>query len=89
VAPLDKQTILQSVVKTGRLVVVEPANKTNGAAAEIAAIVAEEAFGSLKGPILRVTTPDVQIPYSAVMEKPLYPNKEKIVAAVRRQLGAR
>jgi pyruvate dehydrogenase E1 component beta subunit len=88
-APFDKHTVLQSVAKTGRLVVVEPANKTNGAAAEIAAIVAEEAFGSLKDPILRVTTPDVHIPYSAVMEKPLYPNKEKIVAAVRRQVRVR
>jgi len=88
-APLDKQTILQSVAKTRRLVLAEPANKTNGAAAEIAAIVAEEAFGSLKAAVLRVATPDVHIPYSAVMEKPLYPSKEKIVAAVRRQLAVR
>ncbi|MFI5394122.1 MAG: thiamine pyrophosphate-dependent enzyme [Candidatus Binatia bacterium] len=85
--PLDKRTIFASVAKTGRLVLVEVANKTNGAAAEIAAIVAEEAFGSLKAPILRVATPDVHIPFSPVMEKPLYPNKDKIVAAVRRQLG--
>lgn len=84
--PLDKPTILGSVAKTGRLVLVELANKTNGAAAEIAAIVAEEGFSSLKAPIIRVTTPDVHIPFSPVMEKPLYPDKEKIVAAVRRQL---
>jgi 2-oxoisovalerate dehydrogenase E1 component len=88
-APLDTRTILQSVAKTGRLVLVEPANKTLGAAAEIAAFVAEEAFSCLKGPVCRVTTPDVQIPFSPVMEKPLYPNREKIVAAVRRQLGGR
>jgi pyruvate/2-oxoglutarate/acetoin dehydrogenase E1 component len=86
---LDTRTILQSVAKTGRLVLVEPANKTLGAAAEIAAFVAEEAFSTLKGPVCRVTTPDVQIPFSPVMEKPLYPNREKIVAAVRRQLGGR
>jgi pyruvate dehydrogenase E1 component beta subunit len=63
------------------------ANKTNGAAAEIAAVVAEEAFDSLRAPILRVATPDVHIPFSPALEKPLYPNKEKIIAAVRRQLG--
>jgi pyruvate dehydrogenase E1 component beta subunit len=84
--PLDKQTILDSVAKTGRLVIVDLANKTAGAAAEIAALVAEEGFRSLRGPICRVTTPDVHIPFSPPMEKPLYPNKEKIVAAVRRQL---
>ncbi|MFN8626559.1 MAG: thiamine pyrophosphate-dependent enzyme [Candidatus Binatia bacterium] len=84
--PLDKRTILASVAKTGRLVLVEVANKTNGAAAEIAAIVAEEGFGSLKAPIVRIATPDVHIPFSPPMEKPLYPNKEKIVAAVRRQM---
>lgn len=86
-APLDKPTILASVAKTGRLVLVEVANKTNGAAAEIAAMVAEEAFGSVRAPILRVATPDVHIPFSPALEKPLYPNKDKIVAAVRRLLG--
>jgi pyruvate dehydrogenase E1 component beta subunit len=83
---LDKRTVLTSVAKTGRLVLVEVANKSNGAAAEIAAIVAEEGFKNLKAPIVRVTTPDVHIPFSPALEKPLYPNKEKIVAAVRRQL---
>ncbi len=71
------------MAKTGRLVVVELANKTNGAAAEIAARVADEAFASLKAPIRRVTTPDVHIPFSPTMEKPLYPTADKIVAAVR------
>jgi 2-oxoisovalerate dehydrogenase E1 component len=88
--PLDKSAIITSVGKTGRLVVVDLANKTAGAAAEISAIIAEEAFDSLKAPVLRVTTPDVPIPYSPALEKPLYPNAERIVAAVRRQLsGAR
>jgi len=86
-APLDTATILASVVKTGRLVVVELANKTNGAAAEIAARVAEEAFASLKAPIRRVTTPDVHIPFSPAMEKPLYPTADKVVAAVRSVLS--
>jgi len=84
--PLDKRTILSSVAKTGRLVLVEVANKSNGAGAEIAAIVCEEGFGHLRAPIVRVATPDVHIPFSPAMEKPLYPSKEKIVAAARRVL---
>ena len=87
--PLDKRAILESVAKTGRLVVVDLANKTCGAAAEIAAIAAEEVFDALTAPIVRVTTPDVHIPFSPPLEKPLYPDKEKIVAALRRVLDAR
>jgi len=82
--PLDKGTILDSVAKTGRLVVVDLANKTNGAAAEISAMVAEEGFGSLKAPIARVATPDVPIPFSPPLEKPLYPSKGTIISAVRK-----
>jgi 2-oxoisovalerate dehydrogenase E1 component len=84
--PLDRRAILESVAKTERLVLVDPAHRTNGAAAEIAAIVAEEGFGELRAPILRVTTPDVQIPFSPALERPLYPSAEKIVAAVRQQV---
>jgi len=80
--PLDRATILRSVARTGRLVIVDLACKTGSAASEIAAIVAEEGFSSLKAPILRVTTPDVPIPFSPTMEMPLYPSREKIVAAV-------
>jgi pyruvate dehydrogenase E1 component beta subunit len=85
--PLDTRAILESVARTGRLVVVDLANKTCGAAAEIAAIAAEEAFDSLRAPIVRVTTPDVPIPFSPPLEKPLYPDREKILAAVRRVLA--
>ena len=63
--------------------VVDPANKTNGAAAEIAALASEEVFSSLKAPIRRVTTPDVRIPYSPALEEPLYPNTERVLAAIR------
>jgi pyruvate dehydrogenase E1 component beta subunit len=84
--PLDKQTLLDSVSKTGRLVVVDLAHKTAGAAAEISAMVVEEAFDQLKRPILRVATPDLPIPFSPPLEKPLYPSKEKIIAAVRQLL---
>lgn len=85
--PLDKFAILSSVAKTGRLIVVDYANRTCNAAAEIAATVAEEAFGYLKKPIVRLSTPDVHIPYSPVLEKPLYPGKEAIVAAAKEALS--
>jgi pyruvate/2-oxoglutarate/acetoin dehydrogenase E1 component len=81
--PLDKDTLIKSVAKTGRLVVVDNANRTCNAAAEIAAMVAEEAFEFLKKPIRRLSTPDVHIPFSPILEKSLYPSKEAIVEAVR------
>jgi acetoin:2,6-dichlorophenolindophenol oxidoreductase subunit beta len=84
--PLDKETILKSVGKTGRLVIVDNSHRTNSVASEIAAVVAGEGFDSLRKPIQRVTTPEVHIPYSAALEKPLYPNKERIVDAVKRIL---
>jgi pyruvate dehydrogenase E1 component beta subunit len=85
--PLDSDAIVKSVAKTGRLVVVDPANRTCSAASEIAAIVVEEAFDALKAPVLRVTTPNIPIPFSPPMEKPLYPNKDRIIAAVREVVG--
>jgi pyruvate/2-oxoglutarate/acetoin dehydrogenase E1 component len=85
--PLDKDAILASVAKTGRLVVVEPAHRTCGAAGEISAIVAEEVFDSLKAPIVRLTAPDMQIPFSPALEKQMYPSKDGIVDAVRRVTG--
>jgi acetoin:2,6-dichlorophenolindophenol oxidoreductase subunit beta len=81
--PLDQETILRSVAKTGRLVIVDNANRTCNAAAEIAARVAEEGFESLKKPIRRLSTPDVHIPFSPALEKSLYPSKEAIIAAVK------
>lgn len=85
--PLDVEAILASVRRTGRLVVVDPAHRTCGAAAEICALVAELAFAALRAPVVRVTTPDVQIPFSPALEKGLYPDAERVVTAVRRVLG--
>jgi len=82
--PLDRDTIVNSVAKTGRLIVVDIAHRTGSAAAEIAAVVAEEAFDHLKSPILRLCTPDVHIPFSPVLEKPLYPSEQSITAAIQR-----
>ena len=87
--PLDSAAILNSVARTGRLVVADPALKTCGAAAEISAIVSEEAFDCLRAPIIRVTTPDTQIPFSPSIEKPLYPNAVTIADAVRKVLASK
>ncbi len=83
IVPMDRETILESVAKTGRLVVADPAHEMGSVASEISAIVAEEAFWSLQAPIARVTTPHTHIPFSAALERPLYPNAEKIAAAAR------
>ena len=87
-APLDKQTILDSVKKTSKVVIVHEDNKTGGLAGEIAAIIAEEAFEHLDGPIMRVCAPDVPgVPFSHPMQDFFMPNAGKIAAAIR-QLAA-
>ena len=87
--PLDSEAILNAVARTGRLVIVDPAHTTCGAAAEISAIVAEKAFDCLKAPIMRVTTPDTQIPFSPAIEKQLYPDAAKTIDAVRKVMAGR
>lgn len=84
--PLDIETIECSVAKTGRLVVVENAHRLCSLASEIAATVSEEAFGLLKRPIQRLTAPDVHVPFSPALEKLLFPDKERIIDAVRQVL---
>jgi pyruvate dehydrogenase E1 component beta subunit len=87
--PMDWPAILGSVSRTGRCVVVDPANRTCGAAAEIAAQVAEDCFDALRGPVVRVTTDDIHVPFSPALEKLIYPSTEKVVAAARRALAER
>jgi pyruvate dehydrogenase E1 component beta subunit len=87
-APLDTASILSSVDKTGRLVVVDQSTRHGSAAAVIAAEVASEGFGSLKAPIALVTALDATIPYSQPMEEYLLPDEGKIVAAVQQVLGS-
>jgi acetoin:2,6-dichlorophenolindophenol oxidoreductase subunit beta len=84
--PLDTETIVTSVAKTGRLVVVENAHRICGVAAEIAAIVSEDAFDLLKRPIQRLATPDVHVPFSPTLEQGLYPSKDAIIAAAKKVL---
>jgi pyruvate/2-oxoglutarate/acetoin dehydrogenase E1 component len=81
--PLDKETILKSVAKTGRLVIVDPAHKSCSAASEIAAIVAQEGFWDLQAPIQVVASEQVNVPYSPALEPLIYPTPEKVLAAVK------
>ncbi|RLI43010.1 alpha-ketoacid dehydrogenase subunit beta [Candidatus Bathyarchaeota archaeon] len=81
--PLDKQIIIKSVKKTGRLVVVSEDCKTAGVSAEIAAVVAEEAIDYLDAPIKRVAEPDTPIPFSPPLEQYVIPNEKSIIKAVR------
>ena len=80
--PLDKACILESVRKTGRLVVVHEANRFCGFGAELAAMVAEEAFEALKGPVKRVGAPQIPVPVASSLEKVFKPGPEDVVAAV-------
>ena len=86
-APLDTETILASVEKTGRLVIVDQSTRHGSAAAVIAAEVASEGFSSLKAPVRLACALDATIPYSEPMEAYLLPDAPKIVAAVQQVLG--
>jgi acetoin:2,6-dichlorophenolindophenol oxidoreductase subunit beta len=79
--PLDEETILRSVGKTGRVVVVDEARDRASAASHIAAIIADKAFSSLKAPIKRVTVPNVAMPYAPNAEARVFPGEEQIVKA--------
>ncbi len=81
--PLDRETILNSLRKTNKLLVVHEDTRTGGIAGEIAALVCESAFEELDGPILRVTAPDTPVPYSPPLEERFLPNAGKVVAAAR------
>jgi 2-oxoisovalerate dehydrogenase E1 component beta subunit len=83
-APLDKETILTSVKKTGKVLIVYEDNYTGGLGGEVAAIIAENAFEYLDGPITRVAGPDIPaMPFSHPMQDFFLPNAEKIAAAAR------
>jgi pyruvate dehydrogenase E1 component beta subunit len=81
--PLDKQAIIKSVKKTGRIVIVSEDCKTTGVSAEIAAVVAEEALDYLDAPIKRLAEPDTPIPFSPPLEQYVIPNEKTIVKVVK------
>lgn len=81
--PLDKQAIIKSVKKTGRIVIVSEDCRTAGVGAEIAAVVAEEAIDYLDAPIKRVAEPDTPIPFSPPLEQHVIPDEKVIIKAVK------
>lgn len=81
--PLDKEAIMASVAKTGRLVIAEEDTKTLGWGAEVAALVAEDLFESLKKPIKRVATMDVPISFAPHLEAHVIPSEAKIIDAIK------
>jgi pyruvate dehydrogenase E1 component beta subunit len=85
--PFDYDGVLASVAKTGRLVVVDEARECCSAASQLAAVVAERGFSLLKGPIRRVTTPNVAMPYAPNAEAQVIPGEARIAAAVRKLVG--
>jgi pyruvate dehydrogenase E1 component beta subunit len=85
-APLDLDTILESVEKTGHLVLVDQAPRHSSVSAVIAGDVAEHGFGSLKAPIRQVTALDTTVPYSEPLEAYVLPDEDKVVDAVRKTL---
>jgi pyruvate/2-oxoglutarate/acetoin dehydrogenase E1 component len=87
IQPLDSNTIIESVKKTGRLIVASDDVKSGGIGSEIAAIVVEEAFDSLDAPILRVASADMPIPFSPPLEQAYMANAQKIMEAAKRLIG--
>ncbi len=81
--PFDLATILSSVEKTGRVVIVDETHQSCGVAAEIAARIAETGFDKLKAPVRRVSTLDVPVPYSPPLEEYIGPREDRIVEAIR------
>jgi 2-oxoisovalerate dehydrogenase E1 component beta subunit len=80
--PLDAETILASVRKTSKVLVVDEANRTCAAGAEVAALIADQAFEDLDGPVRRLATPDVPIPFSPPLEQAVLPSSETIRNAI-------
>ena len=84
IQPLDKKTIVDSVKKTGRLVVASDDMKTGGVGAEIGATVFEEAIDYLKAPLVRVCSPDIPVPFAPPLEREYMPNAQKLEQAIEK-----
>jgi pyruvate/2-oxoglutarate/acetoin dehydrogenase E1 component len=82
IVPFDKETVLKSVSKTGRLVIFTEECETGSFAGQVAAIVADEGFDYLDAPIKRVNAPDTPVPYGIIMEDFWIPNEDKLIKAV-------
>jgi pyruvate/2-oxoglutarate/acetoin dehydrogenase E1 component len=85
--PLDRETLLQSARKTGKVLIVHEATRSCGVGAEVAALIAEEAFEHLDAPIVRLTAPDVPIPFSPPLEQAVLPQLDDLKEATRELLA--
>ena len=85
--PLDEETILSSVKKTNKAIVLHEATRTGGIGAEIAAVLSERCFEYLDGPLVRVTAPDTPVPFAPAMEEFFLPNADKVCRAARALAG--
>ena len=85
--PLDRAAILDSVARCSKVVIVDEANMTCAAGAQVAALIAEHGFEDLDGPVVRVATPDVPIPFSPPLEQAVLPSVERIREACRELLA--
>ena len=88
-SPLDADSILESVEDTGRVVIVDESYPRCGAAADIAALIAEQAFASLKAPIVKVTPPHCSVPYAPELENAFIPSVERVESAVKQVMEFR
>lgn len=86
--PLDREAILASVAKTGRLVVVDEDYQSFGLSGEVAATITDVDPGLLRAPIARVANPDVPVPYARTLEYAVLPRQDRIETAIRRVAGA-
>jgi pyruvate/2-oxoglutarate/acetoin dehydrogenase E1 component len=84
--PLDEEAILDSVARCSKVVIVDEANMTCAAGAQVAALIAEKAFEDLDGPVIRVATPDVPIPFSPPLEQAVLPGVDRVKEACRELL---
>ena len=79
VAPWDQETIINSVKKTGRLIVIDEANPHNNTATDIASVVSDKAFDYLDGPVKRVTAPNTPVPFATNLEQLYLPNADRVI----------
>ncbi|HEY6396688.1 MAG TPA: transketolase C-terminal domain-containing protein, partial [Solirubrobacteraceae bacterium] len=85
--PLDEDAILDSVARCSKVVIIDEANAMCAAGAQVAALIAQHAFEDLDGPVIRVATPDVPIPFSPPLEQALLPNVDRVREACRELLA--
>ena len=85
--PLDEEAILESVARCSKVVIVDEANSTCAAGAQVAALIAERGFEDLDGPVVRVATPDLPIPFSPPLEQAALPSVDRVREACRELLA--